>query len=196
MSPIYTTFTDETELISSMFNLYNGGETVELDPTFSKGVFWKELEAPKLKFDLFPQVEGVQQADCRHLPLENESINSIMFDPPFLIGVGKSKSGVMTNRFSGFKRLQDLKNLYGDSLVEFYRILKKGGLVFFKCQDTVTSGKQFFTHAFLIEFAQVLGYEVEDLFVLVRERAMMDPKWNGQKHARKNHCYYLVLRKK
>ena len=196
MSYIRTTYTDETELIHSILKLYNDGEGVDLDPCYSKGRFWTGLPEPKLKFDLVPQTSGVVQASCTSLPLENSSINSIMFDPPFVIGIGQSKSGIITNRFSGFKDIHSLKCMYWESLREFDRLLNKNGIVIFKCQDTVTSGKQFFTHLYIITEAYLLGYIVEDLFVLVRERAIMDPKWNGQKHARKTHSYYIVLRKR
>ena len=196
MPYVRTTYTDEAELIGDMLGLYNGGKTVELDPCYSIGRFWNNFEKPKLKFDLIPQVEGVMEADCTNLPLANDSINSIMFDPPFMIGIGKSASGILTKRFSGFKSLQELQNLYSRSLIEFRRILNKDGLIFFKCQDTVTSGKQFFAHIFIINMAIAFDYIAEDLFVLVRNRAMIDPKWNGQKHARKTHSYFLVLRKK
>lgn len=197
MSFIKTTYTDETDLIKNMFKLYNENKlTVDLDPTYSKGVFWRNLEDPKLKFDLIPQAKGVVQSDCTNLPLGDESINSIMFDPPFVLGIVNSKKGIIGNRFSGFKTMKDLKQMYSKSLEEFYRILNKGGFVFFKCQDTVTSGKQFFTHIFIIEKAMELGFEVDDLFVYVRENAIIDPKWKKQLHAKKTHCYYLVLRRK
>lgn len=174
--------------------LYNGGNMFDLDPCYSKGVFYKSFDTkPKYKFDLAPVLEEVKEADCRNLPLEDRSIKSIIFDPPFVIGVGESKSSIITNRFSGFKSLKDLKSLYSQSLLEFSRILLPNGLLVFKCQDTVTSGKQFMTHCYIINEAESLGYTLHDLFVLVRDRAIIDPKWKKQQHARKTHSYYLVF---
>jgi len=197
MTFVRTTYTNETELIKDMFSIYNSGlESVDLDPTYSKGVFWKNLTAPNLKFDLHPQVEGVVQSDCTELPLEDSSINTIMFDPPFVMGQGKSTNGIMRNRFSSFKDVHELQAMYYASLVEFHRILKKGGSVFFKCQDSVNSGKQRWSHVYIINTAYELGYEVDDMFIYVREKAIIDPKWKKQLHAKKTHCYYLVLRKK
>lgn len=168
MTYIKTTYTDEKELISSMLFLYNFDKMVELDPCYSKGVF----------------------------SLENNFVSSIMFDPPFVIGVGNSKSSIITNRFSGFKNLKELKHLYESSMLEFNRVLKNNGVFFFKCQDTVTSGKQFATHCWIISKAEELGFTLHDIFILVRERAIIDPKWgNQQEHARKTHCYYLVFSK-
>lgn len=193
---VKTTYTDETALISNILGLYNNREGVDLDPCYSKGRFWKGLPQPRLKFDFKPQTKDTVQADVRNLPLEGSTINSIMFDPPFVIGIGKSTGGIMRNRFSGFRDLNELMEMYTSSLYEFFRIMNKKGLLIFKCQDTVTSGKQFATHIFIVNTAVNIGYMLEDIFILVKDRAMIDPKWNGQKHARKTHCYYLVLRKK
>lgn len=193
MTYIKTTNTNEQEIIVDILTLYNNGTGVELDPCYSTGRFWEGILPPKLKFDILPQSDDVTQSSCTNLPIDSKSIQSIMFDPPFVIGVGDSQSGIMTNRFSGFHNLDELKSLYRDSLKEFSRILLPNGLLVFKCQDTVTSGKQFLTHCFIINEAEKLGFTCHDLFILVRERAIMDSKWNKQQHARKTHSYYLVF---
>ena len=190
---IRTTYTDEREMLNDILWLYNNGKGVSLDPCYSVGRFWQGLPQPELKFDIAPQVEGVNQASCDNLPIQDNSVNSIMFDPPFVIGVGESANGIITNRFSGFKNLDELKSLYINSLKEFYRILIDKGLLIFKCQDTVTSSKQFLTHVFIVNEAERLGYYVKDLFILVRDSAIVDPKWGAQQHARKTHSYYVVL---
>lgn len=195
MSYVRTTYTNEKELLQAIFGLYNDGKTVDLDPCYSKGRFYDGFEKPKLKFDISPQTEDTLQASCNSLPLPNESVNSIMFDPPFVIGSGKSTSGIMRGRFSAFKNVEELIRLYGSSLREFFRILKKDGIVIFKCQDTVTSGKQLLSHVMIINTAVGIGYLVEDLFVLVKNGRIVDPRWK-QRHAWKTHSYYLVLRKK
>lgn len=197
MTYIKTTYTDEKELISAMLFLYNFDEMVELDPCYSKGNFYKGFQdKPKYKFDLQPQSPDTIKSNCTSLPIEKETISSIMFDPPFVIGVGNSKSSIITNRFSGFRDLKELKTLYESSMIEFNRILKESGVIFFKCQDTVTSGKQFATHCWIIGMAQELGFTLHDIFILVRDRAIIDPKWGShQEHARKTHSYYLVFSK-
>lgn len=196
MTYIKTTYENEKELIESILELYNDKSGVDLDPCYSVGRFWNGLPKPKLKFDLEPQTEDTEKSSCNSLPLENCSVKSIMFDPPFVIGQGKSTNGIMRKRFSAFYKLQDLKDLYSSSLSEFLRILDKKGVVIFKCQDTVTGGKQFMTHVWVINEAEKLGYLIEDLFILVRKKAIVDPKWKKQYHARKTHSYYIVLRKK
>jgi hypothetical protein len=190
-----TTYEDEKELIENILEIYNNGREVDLDPCYSIGRFWGGLPQPKLKFDLSPQVAGVVASSCNSLPLEDNSVSSIMFDPPFVIGVGNSKTGIMTNRFSGFKSLKDLKELYSSSLLEFSRILIQNGLLIFKCQDTVTGGKQFLSHCYIISEAEKLEYFCHDIIILVRKGRIVDPKWGKQQHAYKTHSYYLVFSK-
>ena len=125
---------DQEEIIKNIIQLYCP-EGIELDPTYSKGVFYKNIEKPKHKFDLEPQIEDVIQSDCRNLPLENESIGSIMFDPPFVGGSRKDgKPGIIKTRFGYYKNIPELWVMYIEALKEFYRILKSEGILIFKCQ--------------------------------------------------------------
>lgn len=72
---------NEEEIINWILKLHCK-TPIELDPTYSKGNFYKgNIIKPKYKFDLYPQIDGVECANAEHLPLENHSINTIMFDP-------------------------------------------------------------------------------------------------------------------
>ena len=191
----------QEEIIKDIIKLYLP-EGIECDATYSKGVFYKNIEEPKLKFDLVPQKEGVIQADCRNLPLKDSSLNSIMFDPPFLIsgkGFNNTKEGscIISKRFSAFETWQELKNLYKDSLVEFSRLLKDKGILIFKCQDTISSGKQHLSHVYIINEAIKAGFYPKDLFVLMAKSKITSfgGRWKTQRHAMKYHSYFLILQK-
>ena len=82
---IKTVSYSQEEIIKNCIKLYcpNG---IELDPTYSIGNFYKEINPPIFKYDLEPQIDGVIKADCQQLPHEDNSIQSIMFDPPFVAG--------------------------------------------------------------------------------------------------------------
>jgi hypothetical protein len=193
---VKTTYTDEKELINNMLFIYNNSLPVDVDPCYSKGNFWKGLPQPKYKFDIAPQSNDTVCASCTALPLKSFSASSVMFDPPFVIGMpseNATKKSIMTGRFSGFRNLEELKDLYTKSILEFSRLLTKGGRVYFKCQDTVTHDRQFLSHVFISNVAIQNGFTVEDIFILVRDRSIMDGKWKKQNHARKTHSFYLVL---
>lgn len=187
----------DKEIINAIINLHNNGNNFTLDPTYSKGVFWKGLESPPIRFDINPQIDGVEMADCRKLPLENSSISSIMFDPPFIIRESKKESkGVIHNRFSSYKSVEELWSFYNDALKEFHRILDRKGILAFKCQDTISGGKEYWSHVEIINMAYEIGFKLKDLFILYRgDNVLFSPNMKKQKHARKTHCYYLVLEK-
>jgi DNA modification methylase len=83
-----------------------------------------------------------------------------------------------------------------NSLKEFYRVLKDDGILIFKCQDKVSGGRQYFSHVFIINQAEQMGYYTKDMFVLLAKNRMT-PKWQvkNQKNARKFHSYFLILQK-
>lgn len=192
---IKTTSDNQEQIIKWIIEMYCP-EGIELDPTYSIGNFYKNIPQPKLKFDIKPQIEDVKQADSTNLPLEDNSIKSIMFDPPFVVGIGteQAKKSIMCERFGTYSNIQnDLWGMYHKSLKEFYRILKQDGILIFKCQDIVSCGLQFLSHVEIINRALEIGFYPKDIFVLTANNRMN--RWSGKKqqHARKFHCYFIVF---
>lgn len=192
---------DENEILLNILKLHCS-TNIELDPTFSKGNFYKKnIKEPELKFDILPISKNVIKADCRKLPLQDSCINTMIFDPPFLATKGNSltindKSNKINKRFTVFPDEKSLHHFYLDSLIEFYRILNKNGILIFKCQDKVSSGKQYLSHVFIINMAEQLGFYTKDLFILLTQnRIVANWQLQNQKNARKFHCYYIVFQK-
>jgi hypothetical protein len=187
----------QEDIIDSIVSLYmpNG---IDVDPTYSKGVFYKNRKhTPKKIFDLYPQVDGCIEANANALPIECKSVNSIVFDPPFIVGHTRDKpTGIIGERFHGFRYIKDLWSWYDSCLEEFCRILRPNGVLVFKCQDTVSSGKQCLSHVHIINKATELGFVCEDLFVLLAKTRIIGHNHATQKHARKFHSYFLVFIKK
>lgn len=127
MSVISTIGFNQQQMINDILELHCP-EGIELDPTYSKGVFYKsgEVKQPLLKYDLFPQTDDTIEASADKLPLSESSIKSIMFDPPFIVGHTKDKpTGIIGQRFHGFRYIRDLWEWYDLCLAEHFRILKK-----------------------------------------------------------------------
>src|ERR1700693_4788214 len=82
---------DQQEIIQNIIKLHCK-YPIEVDATYSKGVFYKGdiIQQPKFKFDIKPQIKGVIKANAEKMPLKNDSVNTLMFDPPFLATTGKS----------------------------------------------------------------------------------------------------------
>ena len=171
----------------------------DCDPTYGKGNFYtdKRICKPSFVSDLYPREEGVLRCAAECLPLPDESKKSIIFDPPFIVGFTTGKpAGIMGERFGGFRYISDLWQWYTQCLHEFYRILEIDGTLVIKCQDTVSSGKQWLSHVYLIQEAEKLGFYAKDLFILTAKNRMIGHNHKNQKHARKFHCYFLVFVKR
>jgi hypothetical protein len=187
---------NQTQIIKDILALYcpNG---IDLDPTYSKGNFYKQIEKPRLKSDLYPQADDVVKSDASSLWIKDNSIQTIMFDPPFVAGHTKEKpTGIIGERFHGFRYILDLWEWYDKCLVEFHRVLKQDGVLIFKCQDTVSSGKQYLSHVHIINKAEEVGFYSKDLFILTAKNRIIGHNHQVQKHARKFHSYFLVFIKK
>ena len=191
----------QEEILKNIINLYNSGNAFDVDPCYSKGVFYKNIEKPKYCFDIEPKYEFVQKYDCRELPFSDNTINSIIFDPPFLATTGKSlnmdeNNNIINKRFSVYERERELFQFYWDSIDEFVRVLNSDGLLVIKCQDKVSSDKQYLSHVAIINYCESVGLYCEDMFVLLaKSRLVADWQVKNQKRSRKFHSYFLVFRK-
>lgn len=153
------------------------------------------------RYDISPQVEEVEFGDSRNLPLTDNSINCMMFDPPFLATTGKSLEkndghNIINKRFGVYPSEQELHQFYIDTLKECHRVLNDKGILIFKCQDKVSSGKQYMSHCFIHDEAVKAGFYPKDLFILLaKNRLVADWQVKNQKNARKFHSYFWVFEK-
>lgn len=194
---------EQSEIIEWILHLHAPNNIIDCDPTYSIGNFYKNtgIKEPTYKFDINPQIDGVEYGDSRNLPLSNNSINCMMFDPPFLATTGKSlnedkDNNIINKRFGVYSSEQELHQFYIDSLKEACRILDNKGILIFKCQDKVSSGKQYMSHCFIYNEAIKIGFYPKDLFILLaKNRLVADWQLKNQKNARKFHSYFWVFEK-
>ena len=187
------------DILDSIIKLHIPSGKFDLDPTYSKGNFYKWITEPYYKYDINPQTENTIKADCRNLPLKDKSVQSIVFDPPFLATKGpslekKDGNNIIVKNYSCYPNERELHNFYIDSLKEFYRLLKDKGILVVKCQDKVSSGNQYFSHCFIHEQAVKQGFYPIDLFILIA-RSRIIGRIKNQHHARKYHSYFWVFKK-
>ena len=191
---------DQNEILQWILKLYVPSGCFDADATFSRGGFYTAIPPPRLCYDLNPVSSAVIQADCRHLPIENGSIHSLVLDPPFLATTGKSletaDGNIINRRFSVCRNETELADLYRDAITEAYRVLDDRGILVFKCQDKVSSGKQYMTHCQVYEWAKKAGFVALDLFILLAKSRLVADWQRNQKHARKFHSYFWVFQKR
>ncbi len=188
---------DQHEIIRNIVKLHCP-QGIELDPTYSKGNFYNKsgIDEPVEKFDLYPQTDDTLEANANDLPHLDGTITSIMYDPPFVVGHTKrNPSGIIGERFHGFRYIQDLWKWYSECLEEFYRVLQHNGTLIFKCQDTVSNAKNWFSHLYIMNEAERIGFYNKDLFILMAKNRIIGHNHSNQQHARKFHSYFIVLKK-
>lgn len=188
---------DQIEILKGIQTLYCP-QGFDCDITYGNGKFYGDIPPPVLKFDIDPQAEDVTEACSTALPLIDGCLNSVVFDPPFLtyIRAGREGNGkmIMANRFAGYWRYDELEAHYKGTLLESRRVLRKGGILVFKCQDIIHNHRMHCTHANVIKWAEDVGMRLVDLFVLPAKHRLPSPNRGGQqKHARIFHSYFLVF---
>ncbi len=179
------------------------------DVTFGLGVFWRNVPENKYRVYGTDLKTGV---DFRNLPYENQSIDCIVLDPPYMEGLLRKSSEALAgqgvyvsfrNAYSNGKG-SDNQPKWHDAVLDLYyqageevnRVLKKGGVFIVKCQDEVSANVQRLTHVELIKHFENIGFYTKDLFVIVRSNRASVSRIFKQIHARKNHSYFLVFIKK
>lgn len=140
-------FEADDDILVAIDDIFLKNKWFDLDCTYSKGIFWKNIEQPRLKSDLVPLFDDVVKSDCTKLDfVEDNSLNSVVFDPPFLFRNRKSvNNDKISARFTYFKSYEELQDMYKKSMDCIYKKLKKGGYLCFKCQD-MTDGKFYCVH--------------------------------------------------
>ena len=211
MIPIKSTNTRQEDIINDILKLHNNSNPIDVDVTYPKGIFYKsgEVKEPLMKFDLTPQTDDTIQASSEDLPLDNNSVTCMMFDPPFVIAGNtykdnKEGSSKIAKRFSAYTNYNELKKHYKNTLKEARRVLKKDGILIIKCQNTVSGGKQHFTHYFIINEVMKLGMYPKDEFVLQNKSKMtsfqdkdgVGGRWKQQLHSMKHHSFFIVIQNK
>lgn len=192
----------DRDLLDAMLDFYPAiAPDVILDATYNTGRMWGDSDRPVVSMDIDPQYAPDIVADNRAMPLLCESFPVIVYDPPHVGPQGRDKS---SKRFDvdfgataacGKEHGWTLSYLYPDFLAEAHRVLMPDGIVLAKITDMVNSHRSRWAHVDFMTMAEAAGFTVCDLIVKVREGPMMSTKWKRAHHARKRHCFWIVLRK-
>ncbi|MDR0835678.1 MAG: hypothetical protein LBN11_03735 [Tannerella sp.] len=184
-----------------ILSLYVRPKSLIADVTYGKGVFWRKI--PKDTFQVL-KTDLTTGTDCRELPYKDESIDCVVFDPPYMHTPGGTahtnhqnyEGYYQNNKAQSDKKYHEaVLDLYFTAAQEAFRVLKSGGIYIVKCQDEVCALKQRLTHVEIINELTTYGFVAEDLFVVTRNGKPGVSVMLKQFHARKNHSYFLVFYK-
>jgi hypothetical protein len=190
------------DLFPAVLALYVEPGATVADVTYGQGAFWKAI--PRGRYELLA-TDLRSGVDCRNLPYDNAAIDCVIIDPPYMHTPGgtahvghQNFEGYYQNNVaaSEYKYHEAVLDLYFKAGREAYRVLREKGILIVKCQDEVCANKQRLTHVELVVEYQRYGFIAEDCFVLMRTNRPGVSRILVQRHARKNHSYFLVFRKK
>ncbi len=191
------------DLFPDILRLYVDDGTDILDMTYGNGVFWRHIADDRYhvtKNDL-DRDRGDVSYDFRSLPASwNGIYDAVVFDPPYLYTGGFNTLrdsidrgyGNRARAQSGIHGVAAVHQMYALGFVEAYRVLDRGGVFIVKCMDQVMSGKQTWMHTEMQRLAEILGFKVKDLFIMMAN-GTPTMRHAIQKHARRNHSYFLVF---
>ncbi|MDV3278127.1 MAG: hypothetical protein LYZ69_06645 [Nitrososphaerales archaeon] len=197
------------EVFPKILKLFVPQGSVVADVTYGKGVFWRQVPKGAYKLRATDIETGV---DCRNLPYEDGAIDCLVLDPPYMEGLyrkqaehlaGSGSHVAFREYYSNGKATLEEGPKWHDAVTALYfkagaaanRVLRKDGILIVKCQDEVSANKQHLTHVQIINKYESMGFVTEDLFVVVRTNKPSVSRIVKQRHARKNHSYFLVFRK-
>lgn len=177
------------------------GQTI-IDPTFGNGRFWKNIDRSLYDTHLTDLGDGI---NLRALPYANESADVIVLDPPYRYTPAKNTKqddvpghgkvdGLYNLQAAALTNTASVIALYVAGFREAARVLRLGGFLIVKCQDTVQDGKNIWVHNLLMAEAETLGFACRDVLI-VAPTSILATRWPFQRHLRKGHSYFLVLRK-
>ena len=192
------------EIFPDILGLYVPEGSIVADVTYGKGIFWKNVPISKYNLKTSDIKNGI---DCRNVPYEDGSVDCVVLDPPYMHSPGGTAHENHQNYENYYKNNgtgNGTKKKYHDAVIELYfqtgleahRVLKTKGIFIVKCQDEVCANKQRLTHVELINYFCDKGFICEDIFVVMRKGKPGVSRVLRQQHARKNHSYFLVFRKR
>lgn len=194
------------EVFRMVMDLHVPAGAMVADVTYGKGAFWQHVPEGKYNLHASDLNDGI---DCRSLPYDDESVGCVVLDPPYMEGfyrrntancAGQGSYSTFLNHYSG-GAINKSKHKYQDAVLHMYieagaeahQVLCSKGILIVKCQDAVSANMPHLTHVDITNSYRGMGFYAKDLFVLVRRNKPAISRLVTQRHARKNHSYFLVF---
>jgi hypothetical protein len=184
--------------LRDILRLYVPEGSAITDLTWGRGNFWVGIDRSKYKLIRIDKHTPCDvKADFGAVPLADETQDAVIFDPPYVTRMsfkprtkdnpaGSNQKDAFGVNSTGPKNEREIDNLYAAGTAEARRILKPGGILVLKTMDT-----QKWRH---FELFNLPGFKMID-FLIVITRGKPPGKPYAQKHARKNHSYFMVFRR-
>jgi hypothetical protein len=200
VNPVYTsTLGHNAQAFANIAKLYFPVGSRVVDLTYGVGGFWKIAHSFGLltTFCDIQERPGVQViCDARETPFEANTFHAAILDPPYRRDTSQNRvepecaKRDIAPRYGldiiDPKPWKDLMQVYEEMITEAKRIVHPGGVIVAKGMDDAA-------HWFVRDLPTV-GCRIEDVHVVTTtSKPIM--RHDFQLHARKNHSYFVILRK-
>ena len=154
------------ELLAEASQLWITDDDVVLDVTYGRGAFWNLIEPRNfVGHDL--ALDGV---DFRHLPESDDSVDVVVFDPPYRPSHGSAATESYASRYGltvALDTITDVVALYEAGIKEAARVLRPAGRVLVKCQDMSYGHRLHLVSLDVMRLLIDAGFDIADQFVLI-----------------------------
>lgn len=183
---------DNADLFAQVAKLWITTDDTIADVTAGKRVFWQQVPLEIAGRVQFSDLED--GTDCRKLPYNADVFTVVVLDPPYQpIHENKWRGGTRGYYNLTINTMQDVLDLYEAAISEAARVLASGGRLIVKCQDMSFNHRLHLAHLDVLRFMTRAGLDLADMFVLLNEARMPQPKRAvKQERARRAHSYFLV----
>lgn len=193
----------DNDVLDQLFEFYTHPPGKIVDVTCNRRRMWKGLNTEGVVFcDVDEKVNPDVVCDFRKLPFLDSEVSVLVFDPPHLpsaAGTDKSLKHFVDNY--GLKNTLKGDNINGffkPFLEEANRVLVQDGLIFCKLADFVHNHKYQWSLVDFIEAVRSFPFLTPTDLIIKRDPCagnLTSGKWVNSFHARKSHCYFIVVRK-
>jgi hypothetical protein len=154
------------------------------DPTYGNGTFWRGWDRALIGGDKDRTRARDVQLDFRNLPLRDQSVDLVVFDPPFQ---PQTTRGKIENHYSAVPGgVPAVRMLFERGLTECWRVAKVGLIV--KCQDYIHDHRPVWMSLWAYD---VLG-EPYDFMTVRTQKTLRARNWTRQRSVWRNHSTYWV----
>lgn len=181
-------------LIAAAADIWINPTDTVMDVTYGRGNFWTVYRPEHLiTHDL--AIDGV---DFRQLPEADQSVDVVIFDPPYIAQGGRDTSTApdFMARYGLVdvpKTTGELFELIAAGITECARVLKPKGRLMVKCMDYVNSGRLVLGRHHVVTTALELGLRQEDEFIHYSGVGPGNKRPGAQQHSRRAHTFLCVF---
>ena len=190
----------DAELLEAMLDFYpNTPPERILDATVNSRRFWRNSTRNVLGLDINPRMRPDIIADNSALPFRDSSLDVIVYDPPHIPDQGRQTTKDFRDRFgltlrSNSTTSHNISAMFPAFMQEAHRVLRPNGVLLCKIIDYVHNQRTQWAHVHLLQAGAQAGLTPCDCIIKTRQGPITDPRWRTARHARKQHCYWLIFR--